>query len=251
MSEPPPREGSTDTDAGADRTPVPVRERADGYFRNGIWVPRGTEPDPQPPGWRERLESQFGIRVEDRRLWVGAAVVLLVLVVVVVVLANRGGPPQRSPKAQRDFLRAVQRGQMAVQAGNDITVVTAARERASEVCRDLPRDGSVENWTGTLTKVGTVFGGKQGEVAVSLGDGVHLRTWNHKSQDTKDHTLVDSHSDVYQQLSHLQTGDLVLVSGNFVPKGAICIHETSLFDRNGMLTPGFVFRFTSVVARHP
>jgi hypothetical protein len=244
MTEPPDRDGDDD-----DRTLVPVRERADGYFRNGIWVPRGTEPDPQPQGWRERLESTYKIRLEDRRLWVGAAAVLLVLVVVMVLSSS--GSPQEAPKAQRDFLAAVRHGQTQVRNGNDITLVTAARERASRACEHLPRGGKVENWIGTLTKVGTVFGGNQGEVAVSLGDGVKLRTWNHKSEDTKDHTLVDSHSDVYQELAKRKTGDRVVFSGTFVPKGPVCLHETSLFARNGMLTPGFVFRFTSVAALQP
>jgi hypothetical protein len=243
MTEPPDRDGD------GDRTLVPVREHADGYFRNGVWVPRGTEPDPQPPGWRERLESKYKIRLEDRRLWVGAAAVLLVLVVVIVLASS--GSPKRAPEAQRQFVEAVERGQKAVKDGNDITLVTAARKRASQVCENLPRGGAVEDWTGTLTKVGTVFGGKQGEVAVSLGNDVHLRTWNRESEDGKDHTLVDPNSDVYQQLSQLKSGDQVLFSGNFVPQGPVCIHETSLFARNGMLTPGFVFRFTSVAARHP
>ena len=35
-------------------------------------------------------------------------------------------------------------------------------------------------------------------------------------------------------------------SGTFVPKGATCVNETSVFARNGMLTPGFLFRFTAV-----
>jgi len=174
----------------------------------------------------------------------------LFIVVLLLVVTNRGSPAQ-VPKEERDFLTAVRHGQTAVRNGNDITLVTAARERASEACALLPRGGGAEDWVGTLTKVGTLFGGKQGEVAVSLGNDVHLRTWNRESEDVKDHTLVDPNSDVYQQLSQLKSGDQVLFSGNFVPKGPVCIHETSLFARNGMLTPGFVFRFTSVAARHP
>jgi hypothetical protein len=242
MSEPPTREPEDE------RTSLPVRERVDGYFRNGIWVPRDAEPDPRPPGWRERLETRFGIRLDDRRLWLGAGGVLLLLVVILVI-AN-GGSPARAPHEQRAFLKAVRHGQTAVRDGNDITLVTAARERASQVCdRVLPPGGEVKNWVGTLSKVGTVFGGKQGQVEVSLGDDVKLHTWGRESEDTKDHTLVDPHSDVYQQLADLKSGDQVRFSGTFLPKGPTCLHETSLFARNGMLTPGFVFRFTSVASR--
>ena len=245
MSEPPPRDPDSDTEA--DRTPVPVRERVDGYFRNGVWVPRGTEPDPQPPSWRERLEGRFGISLEDRRLWIGAAAVLL-LVVVIAVSAS-GGAPTRKPREEREFLRAVAHGQAAVKDGNDITLVTAARDRASAVCALLPPGGTVKDWVGTITKVDTVVGGKQGQVAVKVADDVQLHTWSRASEDAKAHTLVDPNSDVYRELADLEKGDQVRFSGAFVPKGATCIHETSLFARNGMLTPGFVFRFTAVSPR--
>jgi hypothetical protein len=242
MSEPPPREPHDE------RTPVPVRDRADGYFRNGTWVPRDAEPDPRP-GWRERIEGRLGIRFDDRRLWVGAAALALVLLVIVVLVLNRGDEPLRVPKREHDFLAAVRQGQSAVRAGNDLTVVTADRDRNSSVCAWMPANGKVTNWLGTLTDVGTVLGSKQGEVAVSIGDSVKLHTWSHASQDGKDHTLVDPNSDVYRSLSKLKPGAKVVFSGSFRPDGPLCLHETSLFARNGMLTPGFVFRFTSVAPR--
>jgi hypothetical protein len=241
MSEPPPREPDDD------RTPVPVRERGDGYFRNGTWVPRGTEPDPQPPGWREQVESRLGISLDDRRLWMAAGGVLALLILVVVIV--NAGSPTRRPQEERDFLTAVKHGQTAVKDGNDITLVTAARDRASAVCALLPRGGAVEDWVGTISRVGTVFGGKQGQLEISLGNDVHVRTWSRASEDAKDHTLVDPNSDVYRALADLKSDDQVRFSGSFVPRGATCVHETSLFARNGMLTPSFVFRFTEVGPR--
>jgi hypothetical protein len=241
MSEPPSREPE-DT-----RTTAPVRERVDGYYRNGIWVPRDDEPDPQPPGWRERLESRLGIQLSDRRLWLASIGVLVVFVVLVAITS--AGSPARAPEEERDFLTAVKKGQSAVREGNDITLVTAARDRASAICTLLPRSGRVEDWVGTVSEVGTVFGGKQGKVSVSVGEGVELRTWSRESEDARDHTLVDPNSDVYRALAELKSGDEVTFTGAFVPKGATCIHETSVFARNGMLTPSFVFRFTGVAAR--
>jgi hypothetical protein len=245
MSEPPPRE--LEDGPAPDRAPVPVRERVDGYFRNGVWVPRGSEPDPSPPGWREQLESRFGIRLDDRRLWVAAAGVV-VAVALVVTIANRGGP-MRAPQEERDFLSAVKHGQDAVRKGNDLTLVTAARDRASEVCALLPPGGEVENWFGTISRVGTVFGSKLGEVQVKISDDVTLKTWARESEDGKDKTLVDPNSDVYRALAGLTSGAKVRFTGTFRPDGSSCIHETSLFARNGMLTPGFVFRFTAVAPR--
>lgn len=245
MSEPPPR------DADDERAATPVRERTDGYYRNGAWVPRDEQPDPRPPGWRQRLEtwfdSRFGLPVTDRRVWVPATLVVTGLVVIWIV-ASAGGPA-RLPQEERDFLDVVKRGQTAVSDGNDITLVTAARDRTSGACALLPRDGRVEQWVGTISEVGTVFGGKQGHLTVEIGQDVKLRTWSRESEDGDDHTLIDPNSDVYQALADLKSGDRVRFDGRFVPKGASCLHETSVFARNGMLTPSFVFQFTSVAPR--
>jgi hypothetical protein len=242
MSESPPRE----TDEN--RTTVPVRDRVDGYYRNGTWVARDANPDPRPPSWRERLEARFGSRWKERRFWLPAAGVLVVLILLMLISA--GGSPATAPETQQKFLDAVKRGQTAVRDGNDITLVTAARDRASDICAELrPRRGVVEGWVGTLEEVGTVFGGNRGEVSVALGNDVKVHTWSRESEDTKDKTLVDPNSDVYRDLADLESGDKVTFSGVFVPRGAACFQETSVFDRNGMLTPGFIFRFTAVAPR--
>ena len=241
MSEPPPREPD-DTASTA-----PVRERVNGYYRNGVWVPRDADPDPRPAGWRERVEGRLGVQLDDRRLWVVVATVATVFIVLSVIVGS--GSPARAPEEEKQFLDAVKRGQTAVQDGNDITLVTAARDRASAVCALLPHDGAVDDWIGTIEKVGTVFGGKKGHLSVSVGEDVELRTWKRESDDAKDRTLVDPNSDVYQALADLKAGDEVQFSGTFEPQGATCIHETSTFAKNGMLTPGFVFRFTEVSPR--
>ncbi len=242
MSEQSPRE------SGENRTTVPVRDRADGYYRNGTWVSRDANPDPQPLTWRERLEARFGDRWKERRFWMPAAGVLVVLIVLMVI--GSSGSPAKEPGSQRDFLDAVKVGQTAAREGNDITLVTAARDRNSDICGQLRASrGRINDWVGTLQKVGTVFGGKQGEVSVSLDNDVKLHTWSRESEDAKDHTLVDPNSDVYRQLAELKSGDEVKFTGVFVPRGPTCIQETSVFDRNGMLTPGFIFRFTAIAPR--
>jgi hypothetical protein len=245
MSEPPPEEAPGSDEPA--RGPVPVRERRDGYYLNDEWVPRGQGPDRTPPTWAERLDHRLGPRWRDRRVQAGAGAALIGIVLAVVVAASGSGPA-RMPDEQKDFLAAVERGQDAVSEGNDLTLVTAARDRASQICPELG-DGQVQDWVGTIEDVGTVFGGKQAHLTVSLGHDVELRTWSRVSQDGRDHTLVDPNSDLYRDLADLGAGDPVRFSGAFRPRGASCLHETSLFPKNGMLTPGFVFRFTAVGPR--
>ena len=247
MSESPPRE------LDDDRTPVPVRERADGYYRNGEWVPRNPLPDPPPAGVRERLDrwlqERFGTGLDDRRVQGAAVAIAAVLLLLLVLALNRGAAPAKRPEQERKLLDAVAVGQQAVQEGNDLTVVTAARDRNSTICGLLPEGGRVKDWVGTITDLGKVTGGDQGHLTVSIGNSTKLRTWSHASEDTSDHTLVDSHSDVYQALADLNEGDRVRFSGTFRHEAGSCVHETSLFDRNGMQTPSFLFRFTAVDPR--
>src|SRR3954452_19258122 len=99
MSESPPRE----TDA--DRASVPVRDHGAGYYRNGQWVPRDADPDPQPPGWWERIEARIGTRWKEPRVWAPAGLVLVALIVLIAVVAARS--PARMPEEQHHFLDIV------------------------------------------------------------------------------------------------------------------------------------------------
>ena len=78
-------------------------------------------------------------------------------------------------------------GQTAVREGNDITLVTAARDRAGAACAPCCRaTGRVEDWVGTIEEVGTVSGGKQGQLS---GDDQlttsSCDTWSRESEDAK------------------------------------------------------------------
>lgn len=245
MSEPPPRE---DEDA---RTATPVRERPDGYFLNDRWMRRDARLIDEQPSVRERLrdvwDARLGEHWQDRRVRI-ATWAVLGLVLVLVVVAASGSSPAAMPQQEKDFVAAVQRGQQAVKDGNDLTLVTARRDRASTICPQLG-DGEVSGWVGTISDLSTVFSGKRAHLTVRLADGIQLRTWERASQDGKDRTLIDPNSDVYRTLAGMKTGDEIQFTGSFRPRGAGCLHETSVFEKNGMLTPSFVFRFTDVAPR--
>lgn len=244
MSEPPPRE---DEDA---RTATPVRQRPDGYFLNDQWVRRDAGLDDEQPSSLERLRQVWGTglgeRWQDRRVRIGVGAALALLVV--LVIATSGSEPVRMPADERAFLDAVRQGQDAVREGNDLTLVTARRDRASAICPALG-DGQVSGWVGTIADVSTVSSGAKGHLTVRLAEGVQLRTWERASEDSRDRTLIDPNSDLYRTLAELDAGDQVRFAGDFRPRGASCLHETSVFAKNGMLTPSFVFRFTDVARR--
>ena len=116
-----------------------------------------------------------------------------------------GGIPARRPREERDFLAAVEHGQTAVKDGNDITLVTAARDRASAVCALLPHGGAVEDWVGHDQQGrhrvrGQAGAGRPSRSATTSSCAPGARA----SEDAKDHTLVDPNSDVYRDLADLE-----------------------------------------------
>jgi hypothetical protein len=233
--------------------PREPREIPPGYrMQNGELVPAEqpaitrimpTPKDVRRPRWPRRPRRSWG---NIPGYWPIVATLGALVLFLAVIAFNS---PDSVPEQQRHFLTIVKQGQDAVRHGNDITLVTASRQRARDTCSLLPRDLAVTDWIGTITDVGTVSGGEAGVLRVAIGDDVEVKTWTDEGDDRRDHTLIDPDSSVYHSLSTLQEGNGIRFSGTFVPRPGTCLQETSLFARNGMLTPDFIFRFTSVAPR--
>jgi hypothetical protein len=246
MSEPP-EQGSGAPARGA-------REIPPGYrMHNGELVPAEqpaiTRLMPAPKKsrsgtWRSRLPDFAG--KTPGYVPIAATLVALLLFLLVIALNS----PQSLPEQERHFLTIVKRGQDAVRHGNDVTLVTAKRRRAEEICELLPRDLKASKWQGTVSEVGTVSGSEAGDLRVAIGDGVEVKTWTSPGDDKRDHTLVSPKSPLYDSLAKLRKGEKVTFTGTFAPRPATCVQETSIFAKNGMLTPDFIFRFTAVGASH-
>ena len=52
----------------------------------------------------------------------------------------------------------------------------------------------------------------------------------------------------FESVAKLDDGDRVVIDGTFVRDQGSCVKETSTFAKNGMLTPDFLFLFSSI---HP
>ena len=144
------------------------------------------------------------------------------------------------------FVAAVVHGQDRVRDGNDVTVVDARLERERTICEGLPRGGKVNGWLGQIEEIDTPLVGDTGMVTVALGHDIELKT---SSSLLAPAGSAPGCSPVPRSSPPWRTshdGDAVRFGGYFVPEGGSCINETSIRDRNGMLTPGFVFRFTSI-----
>jgi hypothetical protein len=213
-----------------------------------------------PPGYRlqngklvpgeqpaiTRIIPKLKPEPDPRRWWVLVGAALLILSVVLVALATKGPehPVRVAPTGEKKFLEAVRHGQDRVRHGNPVTLVSARQQRMRTLCRDLEDgDQKVRGWVGTVHDIDTQGDG-EGVITVSIGDDTDLRTGSGMGAEKR--ILLRPRSDVFESVANLHDGDRVVFDGAFVPDGTACVNETSIFDRNGMLTPDFLFMFSSI-----
>lgn len=155
-------------------------------------------------------------------------------------------PEVMMPQDEKDFIRAVQQGQVAFRgAPNEMAQGGARYQRRIAICRSLA-GLSISGWVGQIEKLSSNSDGK-GVLEVSLADSVRVETWNNDVSDSSDHTLIDPASPLFAGLSQMKQHDQVVFSGTFFPSDVDCVKEHSLSLDGSMTDPEFVFLFRSIV----
>jgi hypothetical protein len=148
------------------------------------------------------------------------------------------------PNKQANFLSIVERAALKAESGNEIAVVKARKKRGRDICALMPALKAT-NWVGEVEDASTELGGDSGVLALRLNDSVAVQTWNNSASDIGSNTLISPSSSLYDKLGNLSEGDKVTFSGRFV-RAPNCLEEQSLIDENGVLTPDFSFKFSSI-----
>ena len=148
------------------------------------------------------------------------------------------------PSKQASFLEIVERAALKAESGNEIAVVKARKKRGRDICALMPALKAT-NWVGEVEDASTELGGDSGVLALRLTDDIAVQTWNNSSSDIGSNTLISPSSSLYDKLGSLSEGDEVTFSGRFV-RAPDCLEEQSLVDENGVLTPDFSFKFSSI-----
>ncbi|MCR1784112.1 hypothetical protein KVF89_16350 [Nocardioides carbamazepini] len=203
-------------------------------FTGEAWAPF-TESAPTPPapagasGKRGRgLRTGGAIAI--------GAVTLIAIIVVIGTLANR--PVGR--EAQADFVAAVQAAQSS-EADNGAQVNQAKVSLGDKLCEILPTSLKVEEWKGTVVTISDTLGGDDAILKIELAKGIAI-----EADAGLFDTGIEAGSDVYGQVAGLSEGQSVTFSGAFQKDGTYCISENSIVDSNGLRTPTFAFKFSSV-----
>lgn len=240
------------------------------------WVPR-TQPSqppqqqPTPPGYNGPAQlgaqspSEPGMSKGKKVLaWVGGAFAVMIVLGMIGGGTDTEDPSETSasslaesaedgdesgegtiPADQAVWLGAVADGQEAAEDANELQVVQARKERGDAMCDALGGDLTVTNWVGEVETIKTTTGGDGGVLDLVVAEDVKVGTWNNGLSDLGTGSIIDPDSDLWTQIIDLEEGDKVYFSGRFDGDDE-CITESSVMDENGMLTPSFIFKFTSV-----
>jgi hypothetical protein len=150
------------------------------------------------------------------------------------------------PEVQSNFLALTREAQSKGKtAENDMQKGGLLATRNSEVCKLLATGGSVENWTGKISKIDSNSDGK-GVFGVEIGKDIQRMTWNNALSDIGDETLLEPGSDLFNRISAMKVGTEIKFSGAFIADSSMCLKESSITLNGKLLKPEFIFKFSDV-----
>lgn len=155
---------------------------------------------------------------------------------------------QDVPPEQAAFVQAIVSSRDEYDAAkNDLAKGGVRPKRADAICTAVSAP-EVSNWIGTVYNL-TTNGDGWGVLSVELEGETWVSTWNNSFSDTRDQTLIDPSSKLFEQLAMLEEGQSVIFSGEFIKdsNAADCFREQSMTMDGSMDQPEFVFVFSDVM----
>ena len=161
----------------------------------------------------------------------------------IVLIGAVAGSISAGADAQDEFVAIVEEGQ-ETETSNDTQVVAAKGDRGDAICSLLPSTLKVSDWTGTVSGISTELYGDAGTIMIEIAPDIEVIT--EQGFLDSDDTTIDPDSELFEQLTELSEGQEVTFSGEFVADEDYCIAEDSLNSENGLRTPDFLMRFSSI-----
>lgn len=155
-------------------------------------------------------------------------------------------PPLPYPPTEKAFISAVTSFVPTYnEAANELKKSALRTQRGFELRRALNDKRKFAGWVGRLTDMETTGDGKAG-VRIQVARKLHLKTWNNELSDVGDRTLIEQSDPLYAAIADLKEGDVVQISGEFLPSRQDFIKETSLTEEGAMTDPEFLVRFSAI-----
>lgn len=129
---------------------------------------------------------------------------------------------------------------------NEFKRANLRANRKAEISRALSGSLVYKDWIGTIEDLSVNSFG-EGELTIRLlGSEATIGTWNNFISDLDYETLIKPDSRLFKQLSDLQKGDVVTVSGVFIGSDVDFMYETSMTDKGSFTQPEFITRFSTL-----
>ncbi len=153
------------------------------------------------------------------------------------------------PAEEQQFIKIIgQYAETYVRSPSDSAYVLGDTEnfplrmKRKQEIKALISEYSAEKWVGTVKyKQQNSYGDYI--FAVSVGPIAELASERMLTRVGETRTLITKDSPIYQQVSILQAGDIVIFSGSFYPCELDYFKESSDSNFNTMTNPNFVFKF--------
>jgi hypothetical protein len=131
---------------------------------------------------------------------------------------------------------------------NEIQKSAVYRE-VGEYLKKYLKNGKVEEWEGTLIKIGTTEGGKKLYISIKsdLEDfDIIYGTWNNELSDYSTGSMIPLGNPVYDQVAKLNEGDKIIFSAKFIPDNKKGFSEQSITESGFVDEPEYNLKFISI-----
>ena len=179
-----------------------------------------------------------------------AGVVALALIGLIAWAIAREPEFGDQPRDERRVVELIQEARDAYDdADHDLQRDAALRDRDAGICQllrdpDPERDGRVENWTGKVYEIESTHSG-EGIIGINIEPQTQVTTRN--TAFDGDETLIQPGSQLLDQITALEIGQVVTFSGKFIPDDdGPCFSNPRFTQGQRVARPLMLFEFDSV-----
>ncbi|WP_185249420.1 MULTISPECIES: hypothetical protein [Chryseobacterium] len=152
------------------------------------------------------------------------------------------------PVDQQNFIKVVEQAYSDYKdAPNELKKSAIRTERGNLIKKILDGKRNFADWVVIVKEMHTTGKGKAYFTVKIDETNIEMGTVNNELSNMFENSLIEQSNPIYNQISELQKGDVVIISGSFFPSDkSDYIQELSLTEEGSMRKPEFLVRFTNV-----
>ncbi|MDN3694993.1 hypothetical protein QWZ06_23535 [Chryseobacterium tructae] len=152
------------------------------------------------------------------------------------------------PVDQQNFIKAVEQAYSDYKdAPNELKKSAIRTERGNLIKKKVDGKRNFSDWVVVVKEMHTTGKGKAYFIVKIDGTNIEMGTVNNELSNMFENSLIEQSNPIYNQISELKKGDVIIISGSFFPSDKNdYIQELSLTEEGSMRKPEFLIKFTKV-----